>query len=154
ENKHKKISFTENISPKGIVKYLLLYRNANKKHEKFNEFRRKYLNIGDPYYKIEELKEINRMYDKILVGSDQVWNYSIHDMDHVYLLDFVDDNYKRNSYAGSFGLTSIPNDLKHKYKDSFLKFNKITVREKQAASLIRSITGSDPEVVLDPTLLL
>lgn len=100
-----------------------------------------------------QLKQIQHDYDKFIVGSDQVWNDSITNLDKTYLLDFVDDDKKKHSYAASFGFNKMPVELLEHYSElkSFTTFN---VRENSAKKIIEDITGRNADVVLDPTMLL
>lgn len=123
------------------------------KKEKFEKFSDKYLKLTDELRGKSELKEQCRDYDFVITGSDQVWNYTITNTDMTYLLNFVEPM-KRLSYAASFGVSEIPNDLKEIYRKLLSKFKYITVREKQGQRIIKELCNIDVPVVLDPTLLL
>ncbi len=92
-------------------------------------------------------------FDAVVAGSDQVWNYQLTDNDYYYFLDYPKCG-KKISYAGSFGLSSID----EAYTDTIAKllcdFDYLSVREKQAANIIRTIANKEVPVVCDPTLLL
>jgi len=117
---------------------------------KFNFFRKKLLNVT----KINKNQNINNEFDIFIVGSDQVWNSSITNNDMTYLLDFVNDKNKKNSYAASFGVDYLNDEQKILYKSLLLDFNKISVREKQAQIIIKDLLNIEVPVVLDPTFLL
>lgn len=92
--------------------------------------------------------------DRMITGSDQVWNLDIMYGDKAYFLDFVKDPHHKNSYAASFGTESIAD----KYIDEITRllndFNKISVREETGRQIIKEIINRDVPVVLDPTMLL
>lgn len=154
ENKHKKKKISECKNIKGLIKYFLLYKNTNKKHDKFREFSDKYLNLSNPMYSRTDLIKNESKYDFFITGSDQVWNYKINDMDTTYFLDFVKNKSKKKSYAASFGLSEIPLEYKQTYKDLLSDFDSILIREKQGAKLIEELASKESTVVLDPTMLL
>lgn len=95
--------------------------------------------------------------EAVLVGSDQVWrrdfaiNYGFD-----YFLDFVPSNVIKASYAASFGLNTwdYTNDESKIIKGLLQDFRGISVREKEAVGLCKSHLGIDPELLIDPTMLL
>lgn len=130
---------------------MIIYR---KRKRNFKKFETKYLYLTNKLYNKNELKNISADFDYIITGSDQVWNYLITNTDTTYLLDFVEDRNKKISYAASFGVENIPNNLKEKYKNLLKDFKAISVREKQGQNIIKELCNLDVPVVLDPTLLL
>ncbi|MCY4780802.1 polysaccharide pyruvyl transferase family protein [Sphingobacterium sp. UT-1RO-CII-1] len=100
---------------------------------------------------------IERGYDILLVGSDQVWRpkYAInllHDF-----INFTDDpKIKKLAYAVSFGTNEWEYTEEQGYECSQLakKFNAIGVREDDAVILCNNYFGITAEHVLDPTMLL
>lgn len=154
EDRHEKITFALNKGIKDLLKYFLLGREFNKKHDKFREFADRYLNLSNPMYSKEDLIAKEMEYDLFITGSDQVWNYNINGMDSIYFLDFVNDKSKKKSYAASFGLSKIPVELRKAYKDLLFDFDSILIREKQGADIIRDLISKESSVVLDPTMLI
>lgn len=122
------------------------------KVKKFNDFL-KLMNISKNEYNCNNLKELDKKYDKIIVGSDQVWNYALTDKDYTYLLNFSFKNEKKYSYAASIGLKNLDEERK-KYSEYLKKFNKISVRENESISILNEIGVDVDGVHLDPTLLL
>ena len=103
---------------------------------------------------LKGLYKANFDYDIYCVGSDQVWNYSMGSSLLPYFLDFVKDGAKKISYASSIGLSNLDNTAAKIYREYLSKFDSLSVREQQAAVLLKQILGRDVNVVLDPTLLL
>ncbi|HEX2970484.1 MAG TPA: polysaccharide pyruvyl transferase family protein [Bacteroidales bacterium] len=94
-----------------------------------------------------------RVYDVIIVGSDEVWNLS-----HPWYGKcpvFFGEGLKSNriiAYAGSFGNYSsqvVPEDWAKRLR----RFNNISARDENSFNIIRNVTGINPTVVLDPCLL-
>jgi len=122
---------------------------------KFKNFSNKYLNVSS--YKntnLEELEANSFIYDFIICGSDQIWNLDMIRFDSSYFLSFVKESNKKIAYAASIGKTQLTDKEETFFKDNLLGFNKISVREKNAANTIFRIKKQKVELVLDPTLLL
>lgn len=135
-----------------IIKFFYETQKEIKK-KKFIDFSNRRLKLTERINEKKELSDFCCNYDYIITGSDQVWNYRITNTDWTYLLDFVEPM-KRLSYAASFGVSDIPDDLKEHYRKLLSKFKYITVREKQGQEIIKELCNIDVPVVLDPTLLL
>lgn len=117
--------------------------------EKYNHFY-----PSKPIYK-SDLFNIQDEFDKIMVGSDQVWNPEYcKERPMRYLLDFVSNNEKKVSYGSSFGIKEVPEDIKQDYIDYLGKFKYLSVREEGGAKVIYDLLKRDVPIVLDPTLLL
>lgn len=100
-----------------------------------------------------ELKDLTRTHDVFICGSDQIWSPLCYDSK--FFLDFVEDSNKMVAYAPSLGSTEITDPIIRENMISHIsRFKHLSVRELQGAELIKSITGQDAEVVLDPTLLM
>lgn len=121
------------------------------RRNRFNHFL-KMANISNRVSKLEQ--DVENEYHKFFVGSDQVWNYKVTGLDKSYFFQGIRDKLKVNSYAASFGVSSIPKELYDEYKDGLERFNKISVRESQGASIVKQLTGIEPKVVIDPSLLI
>lgn len=94
----------------------------------------------------------DKKYDFYIVGSDQVWNPIFGRLREVDLLSFVRPS-KRISYAASFGISSIEENIN--VSNELKKFKNISVRENKGKEIVKKLSGrEDVEVVLDPTMLL
>ena len=100
-----------------------------------------------------ELYDLNEVYSAFICGSDQIWSPICYDPK--YFLPFVEDENKMIAYAPSMGSTEISNPIiREKTASHISRFKHLSVREQQAADLIKELTGQDAKVVLDPTLLM
>lgn len=135
--------------------YNVLFRNGYKiyNRENFSKFYDE-LSLSDVCKTKSELKKVCQKYDRIVCGSDQVWNISCTENDDSYFLPFITDSYKKTSYAASIGFEKLPDCYKEKYSKWISEFSEISVREKSAATIIEELTGRKAECVVDPTLLL
>ena len=141
---------------KRIASYILFNGTFFPKREElyFDFLMRKKVLSKEIYYKSCDLNRTNLLYDCYFTGSDQIWNYKTAGFDKSYFLDFVNENNKKNSYAASFGVSSIPSSKKLEYSNLLNSFNTISVRENIGIELIHDLLGIDARVDLDPTLLI
>ncbi len=98
------------------------------------------------------LKELSDKYDMFIAGSDQIWHPEWVD-GYAEFLQFTSKE-KRASYAASIGARSIPKEKRALYKDYFNGMKYISLRENEGANIVRDLTGRQPLVHLDPTMLL
>ena len=137
------------------VKYLVGAPFLLTRKRKFNKFYKEYLHTTEQEYRnSQEAASLNLMFDRFIVGSDQVWNPVNNGHDTAFLLDFVEDSRKKISYSSSFGLSELDDDLKERYRKCFLTFHALSVREKIGQKIVEDLTGKTPELVLDPVMLL
>lgn len=118
----------------------------------FDAFRSRYMRCSAPLC-AEQAGELNGLYDVFLAGSDQVWNLRLPEADERYFLPFAAPD-KRVSYAASFGMDEIPDQLKDWYAQRLTGFRALSVREERGRELVQELTGRDCAVCLDPVLLL
>ncbi|MBP3819901.1 MAG: polysaccharide pyruvyl transferase family protein [Butyrivibrio sp.] len=142
-------------SRKGGIKNLLapiLQVPLQKTYDKFMKFKKIYCRYSIPCDR-STIASVAGKYDRIVVGSDQVWNAVITGDDRSFLLDFLDDDKKKYTYAASIG-TGYFTKLKSEYEALINRFQLISIREKGAADQLRKHIGRDDVCVdLDPTLL-
>lgn len=93
-------------------------------------------------------------YDVYLTGSDQVWNTQYLRGDTSFFFSWLSKGEKKVSYASSFGKFKLEGRLAKKWLSNLESYRAISVRETNAAKIIKEYTGLSTLVVLDPTLLL
>lgn len=142
-------------SLKLFIKSLIMLRTSYCKRKKFSDFIKKNIYLTDKVSKdLLVSNDFNNKYDFFITGSDQVWNYKLTDLDDMYFLNFVKDERKIKSYAASFGVNCIPEELKLRYKKYLERFSSILVREKTGAKIVENLIDKNINVVLDPVFLL
>ncbi|MEO9326997.1 polysaccharide pyruvyl transferase family protein [Gordonia aurantiaca] len=97
-----------------------------------------------------DLPAVARDLDRIIVGSDQVWNVVHGTLDETYFLSQLDDSRKKYSYAGSFGSSAPVDDIA--VKRMLADFRAVSVREPSAAEHLKAL-GLDVRRDVDPVLL-
>lgn len=155
EKVEKPLKLFKQKSLKGIIKYITCHGYQINKWERFDNFKKNYVNISQEDYDKETITNADKKYDKFIVGSDQVWNTQLTGNDFTYYLDFIKDSHKKNSYAASFGYSKLPEEVKEKAIDLLKDFNTLNIREKQGKEIIiNEIKNKEVNVVMDPTFLL
>lgn len=111
-----------------------------------------------PAKKSWEFKDYNWMTDTFLLGSDQVWNYTLFWSDK-YFLKFVHSDKKRIAYGSSFGMNYLT--MYDKNQDKYPEFNKllkrfdnIGIREDAGVEICEREFSVNALHVLDPVFLL
>lgn len=153
ENRYKKKSLLFYARPKQLAKVILQNAYIRDNRKKFNEFAEKHIRISADSYFSDTITSADDIYDHIIVGSDQVWNGECMGWDPVYMLDFASYG-KKNSYAASFGVTSVPPEKENWYRKYFESFSHVSLREESGMKLFNQLSEIPSTVVLDPTLLL
>ena len=121
---------------------------------KFKRFYREFLRKTEKIYHCSsEAQELNDLYDKFIVGSDQVWNTENNGEDTAYLLDFIQDPMKKVSYSSSFGMSRIPERFQEKYRQCIMQIGRLAVRENAGVKIVKELTGREAHLVLDPVFL-
>jgi hypothetical protein len=133
---------------KNITAALLNIPCRWKKEKGVQAFENKYFNLSQKV-NADTISQIKSSYKKVIVGSDQVWNYILTANDNEY---YLPGSYnEKYSYAASIGNDkSFDETRKRELQD----FKKISVREKEAQDFIKNNTGLESEVVCDPTILI
>ena len=147
-------SFSQRKTVKAKIKYLIQGKFELKRREKFESYRKNYLNLSKELSAADDLKVISEAYDRFITGSDQVWNYGAHNFDKNYFLQFVNEGNKKYSYAASFGVSSLSDDYKEEYRNILSDFAMCSVRERQGLDILSSLGIVNQRIDLDPTMLL
>ena len=125
----------------------------------FREFNKK-IKFGDEIlYKEKEVSDtLKNRYEYIVMGSDQIWNYTF---DTIFsdkaLGSFMPKN-KKISLSASIGVNQPPEkntEMYDMFKTCIEDIKSISVREDAGKKIIEEMTGrKDVEVLLDPTMII
>lgn len=130
---------------KDFIKKQLIWIPRFRRYRNFMIFSRKFTK--------EVLLSRKEKLDYIVIGSDQVWNPRyIKETPH--LLYEPENGEVVISYAASFGCSVLPPDEVKNYKDHFIKYKAISVREKSGLGILSDMGIDNAVSVIDPTLLL
>ena len=127
------------------------------------ELRKIYEEIPYPSYAMarqyetkEQMRRLNKICDKFLVGSDQLFQYSVYcALGKFTTLDWVDDTKLKIAYAASYGPDHIWGDKDDLVEMAYFmqKFDHFSVREKSGIEISKKNFGVDAKLVLDPVFL-
>ena len=119
---------------------------------KFESYRQLHMMRSQEVSDLLGFQEINRNYDILVSGSDQIWHL---ERSTIYFLDTSTGfEGKKISYGSCCG-HSAQSDAEAQDKRRLLEdYSMISVRNKFSADVIQSLTGRQPTVVADPTMLL
>lgn len=150
DKRPKKSAIRSNIKSISNLGTIIPYRRD------YLDFKKKYLHVsaGD-YSTSKQLAGIEKNYDILIAGGDQVWNVSCPDADKAYFLDFAKD-VKKVAYSPSLGANDISEkaDNPDEYKRYLLDFDYLSVREPNGKKWLEKLTGREVKIIADPTLLL
>lgn len=150
--KNEKMENVYSLSSKNVIKTILKRIQFSKKNKRFYQFIDE--NATEKKYDKNNFDSVEESFDKIIVGSDQVWNFTCSGDDKAYLLEGVSDEVEKYSYAASFGVSELPKGQVELFKGDLSKFEKLSVREETGKKILKEQLGLESTVVLDPTLLL
>lgn len=122
--------------------------------ERFMEFNSK-IKMSSPYSYIPDLYKNPPQYDIYITGSDQLWNPDQPYCLEPYFLTFVKNKKAlKISYGTSIGILDLHESEKKLFRKWLFSYDSISVREKQACTLLETITQRNIYQVPDPTFLL
>ncbi len=151
----------ETLKENGLSSLVIRYLPSNRRKSYIgsmsDQFAQKYLEVSPSCECYDDLKNLNHICQKFIVGSDQVWRYKYFWKcgATVYMLDFVDAQHKKIAYAASFGNDKFeaPEKDFRVIKSLVKRFDNISVREHNGVSMVQKLFGMNAEHVLDPVFL-
>lgn len=150
------IVFLRNLlsSEKLIINKEKIDAQKNKKRE-FKKFSERYISFSHCIIRKNRFEEkYKNKYDFFVAGSDQIWNPTYRHFDpYITYLCFAERE-KRIAISPSFGIDNIPPDQTEKITQCLKGMKYISVREKSGADIVKSLTGLECDVFLDPTMLI
>lgn len=124
-----------------------------RRYRAFDRFAAERFRLSPHFGSLGELGDWTRGLDAVVVGSDQLW-LPVNIAGGYYTLDFAEGPCRKVSYATSFGVSELPERYMREAARFLPTFSAVSVREDTGADLAERATGSRPEVVCDPTMLL
>ena len=134
---------------KSSEEYIRILNNRNREIASFDN----YYTFSKTLNNNKELTEYSKKIDTLVCGSDQLWSPANVKNDW-FTLNIFSERISKNSYAASFGVSSIPKRMEKKYKKFLSKFDHIAVREIDGKQIVKSVSNKEATVTLDPTLML
>ena len=109
-----------------------------------------------PLYRISEMDKLSNFCDRFLIGSDQMWRYSLsRPYQQSFFLEFVSDDKIKVAYASSFGAEKYeaPDDYKVEVRKNLRRFSAVSVRDDFSKEICEKEFGILAEQVIDPVFL-
>lgn len=109
-----------------------------------------------PLLRLNEMNQLNDMFDIFLLGSDQMWNYGLsRPYGQSYFFDFVNDDKIKIAYATSFGKNKYngPDSERGITKTNLQRFDAISVRDDFSKKICENDFDTPAKLVLDPVFL-
>lgn len=119
----------------------------------FDAFARAHFHLTRKTFSFDELRDLSREYDAVVVGSDQLW-LPVNIGGGYFTLEWADKSVRKVSYATSIGLSHLDDYYLSRMRNFLADYSAVSVREDSAAALVRKATGNRPTVTCDPTMLL
>ena len=120
------------------------------------EFNKKYRYRMTAKYAPQEISENNKYIDTFIVASDVLWYYTAFiKTGYFFMLDFVNDDKRKISYATSFGNAKsfFPKEEILKVHTLLNRFDGISVREYEGVEICKNRLGVSATQVLDPVFI-
>lgn len=134
-----------------FAEQISIQKAGKRKAKLFSDFRKRFLCISKNQYFKDSLYD----YDICIIGSDQMWSFACTDgYDNVYFGEFKRPQGSRlASYAISSSCDFSNKLKKEKVAELISSFDYLSFREQKVCDVVKTITGRDSIITLDPTLL-
>lgn len=141
----------------GNLLYVMTHRQRllaakKRRHQKFSAFQESFLHISDRIITHENCneKDWNESHDYFVCGSDQIWNPNYGTTSDLAFLSFAKG--KNIALAPSFGVSTIPKEVREDFGIWIDGIDSLSVREESGRQIIWELTGREAQVLLDPTM--
>lgn len=140
--------------PKTVFKSVLRIPDKIKRNSKFQTFREANTICTKQCQSKSDFEHTCNSFDKIVVGSDQVWNYNLTECDMRYFLQGIGPDVEKTAYAASTGGADFSSKESAGMLQCLQGFSNISVRESASkTALEQRLKEKNIEVVLDPVFL-
>lgn len=149
------------------IKYVGVYddvpsMNTQKEKDRLNLFKEfnEHIKFADEimYKEYEAPSKFDEIYDYIIMGSDQIWNFTFDKIFSDKAMGSFVPKHKRISLSASFGVSYLPEVGSAEYeicKENLNNMKAISVREYAGEDIAKHFTKRDDiEVLIDPTMML
>lgn len=136
-----------------LARGLLGYVGDKKREKAFASFRKNYLNETAVCRTPEDIDALG--FDVLIAGSDQIWNRGVtmHRYDPVFFMDF-ETTAKKVIYGASSEDVPFAGEKEEAFAEALMGLDgEVSIREKNLADYVETMTGKRYPVVLDPTLM-
>ena len=155
----KRLSLKIKFSIGNLISYLPIHHRIAlnfKRMRNYNKFDKRIVYFDKTIHALQD-KNITgfEQFDYIVIGSDQVWNYTWFTQNDMRMrLGMFANANQLISYAASIGRDTIDQSWSQLFSEGWARIKSLSVREDRAAELVKELTGRTVPVVLDPTLMM
>jgi len=137
-------------------KQILIDKKKNNVDERrvkaFENFNSNIIPHSKELLSIDDAQTVNNKYDVLIAGSDQIWNLSYYSP--FFYLEFEGVNKTKIAYGASIAKSNLVKEEIELYKDKTKDFKAVSLREKDAVDMLKENLAVEPQLVVDPVLLL
>lgn len=134
-------------------KYKNYLEHRKLQEDRFNIFENRHLPLGLKVIRSTRLlSKVAAKYDKVCIGSDQIWNPFLFDPNYIGAFCNSESKHKIIPYAPSLGVSS-SSSLPSEEIKLIRSLHTLSCREHEGAEILEQLTGKKVPVVLDPTLM-
>ncbi|URN84112.1 polysaccharide pyruvyl transferase family protein [Acetobacterium wieringae] len=120
----------------------------------FNKFDVRFIKYSKYWLNNKKHRELlDSQYDYFVCGSDQIWNPSTYNFGSNNFAMFATST-KKVTMAPSFGVTDFPKEREKEFRECLNTFKYVSVREVSGTEIVKTLTGKEAEVTIDPTLMI
>lgn len=139
---------------KTVILSILRIPDKIKRNSKFQIFREENTICSKQCQDESDFESVCNSFDRIIVGSDQVWNYNLTEHDMRYFLPQIAPSVKKLAYAASTGGADFSIKESDEMVQCLQSFSDISVRETASqTALEHRLKDKNIDVVLDPVFL-
>lgn len=117
----------------------------------------KYCNVLEVFQNESDNRILHEKIKNYVIGSDVVWNYNVIGKQaglFYFLNDIPPKDCRKIAYASCFGGSfSAEGSYRNECGRLLRHLNGIAVKENREADILRSVSGVDPQIVVDPVFL-
>ncbi len=127
-----------------------------KRKKAFDRFSKQFIpHTKTNYQSCKELARNIPDAEAFICGSDQIWNsFFENGKDPAFYLDFAPEDKLKISYAASFAIDRLDEEIKGFVKEKVNRLNYISVRESSGVKILNDLDIPNVAQVLDPVFLL
>ena len=123
-------------------------KNIALRDAKYDEFYDKFIRLSKVHTSLEELKDdCYQEYENVLLGSDQLW-LPQNIVANYYTLNFVPEGINTVTFATSFGVASLPEDIEMMTQSFLKKIKHISVREDAGKEIIKKLATGEVDIII------
>lgn len=140
------------LNPKQLFVQLYVRPTQRKKARYLEQFNRGHVRMTEALNP-DTIASLQSRFPKLMSGSDIIWGRDITEDDYNYFLSFGGSGVKKYAFSSSVGNYDVRGD-EEIVGELLRDYSQIAVREEEAITWVKRVSGVKAEWVCDPTMLL